>query len=146
MSKKWSTKDIERLQARGFVATIAFHPGKKNKKWESPTHQQKDCKEVTWMWEKLSWWALDSGITVIREYKFHPERKFRFDFALINEKIAIEYEGINSQKSRHTSLTGYTADTEKYNIAAAAGWRVIRVTVLNYRNFLNTLREVIYNT
>jgi len=64
------------------------------------------------------------------EYKFHPTRKWRFDFAWPDFKVAVELEGIGnpSQKSRHTTFTGYAADCEKYNAAAELGWRVFRYT------------------
>jgi hypothetical protein len=73
----------------------------------------------------------DSGYTVVFEHIFHPTRKWRFDLALPILKIAVEYEGISSSKSRHTTIKGYTGDTEKYNEAALMGWIVIRKTVLN---------------
>lgn len=59
-------------------------------------------------------------------------RRYRFDFAVPEKKIAVEYEGIIATKSRHTSIIGYTNDCEKYNLAAVNGWRVIRLTALNY--------------
>jgi len=69
------------------------------------------------------------------EFKFSKERKFKFDIALPAQKIAIEYEGINSKKSRHTSITGYTNDCTKYNLASVEGWKVLRYTTLNYKDF-----------
>lgn len=74
------------------------------------------------------------------EYKFHPTRRFKFDFAIPEKKIAIEYEGI-SGKSRHTSITGYTRDCEKYNIATGMGWRVFRYTALNYSQVVDDLNN-----
>lgn len=67
-------------------------------------------------------------IEYVEQYKFHPKRKWRFDFAVPSKKVAIEYEGINSKKSRHTTISGYTEDCEKYSEAAIFGWKVIRVT------------------
>lgn len=62
-----------------------------------------------------------------REYKFHKTRKWRFDFAYPERKIAIEVEGgTYSRKSRHTSPLGYRKDCEKYNTANALGWHVYR--------------------
>lgn len=61
-----------------------------------------------------------------------PGRKFRFDWAIPEYKLAIEYEGIISAKSRHTSITGFTADTTKYNLAQLNGWIVLRFTQLNF--------------
>lgn len=66
------------------------------------------------------------------EYKFLPDRKFRFDFAIPDKKIAIEYEGLFSNKSRHTTVIGYSNDAEKYNAATIRGWRVLRYTAINY--------------
>jgi len=74
------------------------------------------------------------NIDFVAEHKFHEERKWRFDIAIPSLKIAIEYEGIMSRKSRHTTVTGYAKDCEKYNAATIAGWRVLRYNVFNYRS------------
>lgn len=86
-------------------------------------------------------------IEFVTELKFHEKRRFRFDFAIPAEKIAIEYEGISvgkGGKSRHTSITGYTRDCEKYNLAAVDGWRVLRFTALNYKDIFLTLEALGY--
>ena len=71
----------------------------------------------------------------VAEYAFDANRRWRFDFAVPAIKIAIEYEGImvdaTGGKSRHTTADGYTADCEKYNAAAIAGWIVLRYTAKN---------------
>lgn len=64
-----------------------------------------------------------------REHRFHPTRRWRFDYAWPKPKVALEYEGTGGAKSRHMTFTGYANDCEKYNEAAILGWRVIRVTV-----------------
>jgi len=68
----------------------------------------------------------------VREHRFHPVRKWCFDVAYPKHLIALEYEGIFSGngKSRHTTLTGYTKDCEKYNMAVNMGWRVYRITAM----------------
>jgi len=63
-----------------------------------------------------------------REYRFHPTRKWRFDFAFPEYSLAVEVEGGVYTKGRHTRGAGFTRDAEKYNEAALLGWRVIRVT------------------
>ena len=83
------------------------------------------------------------GLAYGKELKFSDKRRFRFDFALPIHKIAIEYEGIVSGKSRHTSITGYTRDTEKYNLATIEGWKVLRYTALNYGNLEQDLKELL---
>lgn len=64
----------------------------------------------------------------VREYRFHPTRKFRFDFAWPDRLIAIEIEGGVWSGGRHTSGKGFTADCIKYAEAAVLGYRVLRVT------------------
>lgn len=77
-------------------------------------------------------WALEEiDFQFLIEYKFNNDRKFRFDFAYPQGKIAIEFEGIVSTKSRHTSITGFSRDCQKYNLAAIDGWIVLRYTALN---------------
>jgi hypothetical protein len=77
------------------------------------------------------------------EHRFHPTRKFRFDIALIDYKIAVEYEGIISAKNRHTNIEGFTNDCRKYNLAQSLGWEVLRYTALNYKEFLSELEKFI---
>lgn len=85
-----------------------------------------------------------AGIEFETEYKFHPKRKWRFDICLPKQLIAVEYNGIFSAKSRHTTVTGYSKDREKINAAITLGWRVLEYTPLNYtqvvEDVLNTLR------
>lgn len=63
-----------------------------------------------------------------REYRFHPTRKWRFDFAFVEAKLAIECEGGIWQGGRHTRGAGFEKDCEKMNAAAVLGWRVLRFT------------------
>lgn len=81
------------------------------------------------------------GKKLEQEYKFSDVRKFRFDWAVPEAKLAFEYEGIFSEKSRHTTATGYAKDTEKYNLAQLEGWTVLRYTSLNYQQLTNDLRH-----
>ena len=62
-----------------------------------------------------------------KEHKF-CERRWRFDFAHIEKRIAIEIEGGVYSRGRHVRPKGFIGDMEKYNRAAVLGWRVIRLT------------------
>lgn len=55
-------------------------------------------------------------------------RDWRFDFADIDRKIAIECEGGTWSGGRHTRGGGYEGDCEKYNHAQRLGWKVYRFT------------------
>ena len=67
------------------------------------------------------------GLTCIKEYKFYPTRKWRFDYSIVELKIAIEVEGGVYTQGRHTRGKGFVNDMEKYNNAACEGWLLIRV-------------------
>lgn len=62
-----------------------------------------------------------------REYKFHPTRNWRFDFAWPSLKIAVEVDGGQwlARGGRHNT----DADREKMNTAAELGWRVFRYSI-----------------
>lgn len=62
------------------------------------------------------------------EYRFHPTRRWRFDFAWPDDKVAVEIEGGVWTRGRHTRPTGYMGDLEKYNEAVKLGWKVLRYT------------------
>lgn len=64
--------------------------------------------------------------TFQKEYKFHPTRKWRFDFADPDNKVAVEIDGGVFSGGRHTRGSGFRADCEKINAAAVLGWRVLR--------------------
>lgn len=64
-----------------------------------------------------------------KEHIFHDTRKWRFDFAWIPQKIAVEIEGGTwscRRPSRHTTAEGFNEDCHKYNEAALYGWTVLR--------------------
>jgi very-short-patch-repair endonuclease len=64
----------------------------------------------------------------IREYRFHPVRKWRFDFAYPEKGIAIEIHGGIFISGRHNRPIGFAKDCEKYSHAALAGFRVLHFT------------------
>lgn len=70
----------------------------------------------------------DIGVEVVKEFTFHPTRKWRFDYAIPAHKIAVEVEGGAWTQGRHTRPKGFIGDMEKYNAATLLGWRVLRVT------------------
>jgi very-short-patch-repair endonuclease len=58
------------------------------------------------------------------EFRFHPVRKWRFDFAWPQQWVAVEIDGgqWTAGGGRHNT----DKDREKLNTAAARGWRVLR--------------------
>lgn len=87
----------------------------------------------------------DLKIEVVKEYKFHPTRKWRYDYAVPEYKIALEVEGGVWTKGRHTRPQGFLGDIEKYNAGTLLGWRIFRVTPdeLYSNKTLNLLKQAI---
>ena len=64
----------------------------------------------------------------VRELRFAPPRRWRFDFAWPEQKVAVECDGGTRTGGRHVRPLGYEADQEKGNAAVLAGWRVLHFT------------------
>ena len=87
-------------------------------------------------WEIMFMYQLEQEkYTYVREFKFHPKRKWRFDFVINvlfatspnpENWIAVEIEGGTYSRGRHTRGVGFAKDCEKHNTAASMGWRVLR--------------------
>lgn len=67
---------------------------------------------------------------VLKELQFDAERKFRFDYAIPEARVAIEIDGgaYIEGGGRHNRAQGFIKDMEKMNLAAAQGWRVMHFT------------------
>lgn len=89
----------------------------------------------------------DLKVDCVKEFKFHPVRKWRFDYAVPEHKIALEVEGGVWTGGRHTSPKGFLGDIEKYNTATLMGWRVFRTTPddLYKKKTLDLMKSAILN-
>lgn len=106
--------------------------------------------------------------TPTREFRFHPTRKWRFDYAWPLFKVALEIEGGAHGRllivtdgverragvsvplkagtrvrvgGRHQSGPGFERDIEKYNSGQILGWLILRGTTRQVRDGL-TLTDV----
>ena len=61
------------------------------------------------------------------EFRFHPTRRWRFDYAWPAQRVALELDGGSAIFGRHSRPGGMRADFEKLNTAAVMGWTVLRV-------------------
>lgn len=139
----WNEAHLRDLKSKGKIRDYSLPQQKKNSQRNKNFKPRKNSKEKSWLAWNLSYWANEHALTMVEEHRFHPARKFRFDYCFPALKIAVEYEGIFSEKSRHTTVSGYTGDTNKYNAAQQLGWRVIRLTALNYETVLQQLNEYV---
>lgn len=146
---KLSRKDLERLKNEGKIrdyrvnvlkpVTVDVGGGKVVKPFT------RKSKEKDWFYFNVLYLANKHGWVVSEEYVFHEVRKWRFDLFLqftgAHRGIGLEFEGINSEKSRHTSLIGYSGDADKYREANKMGITVFRYTILNYKKVISDLTE-----
>lgn len=71
--------------------------------------------------------AADNRVSCVREFPFHPVRKWRFDFAWPVVRVAVEIEGGTFISGAHTRGVHFSSDCEKYAEALLLGWKVLRV-------------------
>ena len=70
-----------------------------------------------------------SGIPApVREYRFHPTRKWRADYAWPKYMLILEVEGGIWKRGRHNRAVGFKKDMEKYNAASRMGYTLLRYT------------------
>lgn len=130
--RKWTQGDIERLRRNG-VKVVGLNV--------NPSETAVNRPDIPSVEEPKALRHFKSVLGLMRvefvtEHRFHPTRKFRFDIAIPDMKLAIEYEGMmQTSKSRHTTIGGFTNDCTKYNLAQLLGWKVLRYTAKNYEHF-----------
>jgi len=111
---------------------------------EKRTGTARKSKALTILEANLEQWCQEKDFELRKEYQFHPVRKFRLDYAIVNLKLAIEFEGgIFLKKSGHNTAIHYTKDCDKYNLLLTMGWKVLRYTALNYKNVIDDLNELV---
>lgn len=91
--------------------------------------------------EALESYLAQNYAFVEKEHRFHTKRLWRFDYALLEEKIAIEIEGGIYKYGRHNRGQGYQKDLHKYNAATKLGWKLFRFSYQDlekhhYKNFV----------
>lgn len=80
-------------------------------------------------------WQQLEGPELVREHRFHATRRWRFDFAYLQGRIAFEIQGgIYSPQSGHRSFEGVQRDYEKINAAQLLGWQVFQLTSGDLKN------------
>jgi hypothetical protein len=69
-----------------------------------------------------------------KEHIFHPTRKWRFDYAWLDLKVALEIHGGVFTNGRHTRGNGFSEDKVKMNSAQLLGWIVIEATTAQVKD------------
>jgi len=61
----------------------------------------------------------------VAEFRFHPVRRWRFDFCWLEQKLALEIQGGIFNNGRHSRGAAMIKEWEKLNTAAGMGWRLL---------------------
>lgn len=97
---------------------------------------------------KTLWMACTNGADwpFVTEYKAHPTRNWRLDWAYINLKLAVEIDGVSykGQGLGHQTGKAFEANCEKLNALTELGWTILRYTpdMLN-RDGCNVINQIL---
>lgn len=138
----WTENDLKNLKVKGYKVVDSKTPESEGIKPKIKIVKRSIEKDT--IHAILDMLKLTNQIdNYVEELQFDDKRKFRFDWAIPSLRIGIEYEGIFSTKSRHTTVNGFSEDCIKYNLAVCAGWQVLRYTAKNYLNVEKDLEKII---
>jgi hypothetical protein len=77
----------------------------------------------------------------VREFKFHPDRKWRFDLYWKTARLGVELHG-GGQRGRHCRLKGLSNDTQKCNSAQRFGLMLLAYTTIELKKMQDVVDEV----
>lgn len=87
----------------------------------------------------IQYWQTLKLPAAVAEWRFDEHRKWRFDFAFVDQRVAIEVQGgiwavshgrrcpvcKQTPTGRHTRGAALKKEWEKLNAAAGQGWRIL---------------------
>jgi hypothetical protein len=71
----------------------------------------------------FTFWRSEGVPLPLEEFRFFPERRWRFDFAWPAQRVYLEVQGGVWIGGRHTRGAALLKEWEKLNTAAELGWR-----------------------
>lgn len=92
-----------------------------------------EARFVTWVLPMLT-------IAPVEQYRFHPTRRWLFDFAWPDALLAVEIDG--GQWQAHGGRHNTDTDREKLNAAAVLGWSVLRYSGAMLSNPASVAAEI----
>lgn len=92
-----------------------------------------------------AWEQLATLPAPVREYRFHPVRRWRLDFAwpLIKLGIEIQGMGMGGRAGGHQTAKGMQNDCDKHNELTRLGWRVLHFRAGDKRNVADWVATVV---
>lgn len=122
---RWSADDF--LSARPHLRKQVDGQLKRRGSPKTARVPQPESELVATLWRDLGLAGLREGW--VKEHRFHPDRKWRFDLAHPETMVAVECDGmLPGRGGRHQRMDGFSKDCDKLNQAALLGWLVLRFT------------------
>jgi very-short-patch-repair endonuclease len=100
---------------------------------KKPKQSQKSNLSARWE-QAIKVIAPKIAATMQAEYRFHPLRKWRFDYAWPGKEVAVELHGGTWIRGAHSRGAGQSKDFEKLNEAQRYGWKVFQFSIDMLRN------------
>jgi very-short-patch-repair endonuclease len=126
-------------QTGGYFAAITGQPPKKRaKKAKKP---KGTCKPPSTLESKF----LNAILGLpqpVREHRFHSVRRWRFDFAWLPQKLAVEIHGGAWVSGGHNRAGHQASDNEKANTAQMLGWKVLVFNTVQMKDLANVRKVV----
>lgn len=117
-TRGWEHVTLDQIPQK---ATAGFR--RSQSKYKAMKTDAKTFDELVW---KL---MTPSGMPMpVTEFRFYPQRKWRFDYAWPDHKLALEVQGGLFVNGRHSRGAALLKEHEKLNTAAQLGWRILFVT------------------
>lgn len=74
-----------------------------------------------------AWKVIGHGLPMPSlQHKFHPVRKWRLDFAFVEQKLGVEIQGGAFSSGGHSRGAGQAKDHQKINEAQKLGWMILQ--------------------
>lgn len=132
---RWTEEQVadyeRRFQRDG--GTLGTHrvPAPSRAPHTAPTHSRAPPARGSRLESELAGHLSVMGLRPETQYRFHPERRWRLDFAFPDELVAVELDGgifaaeNGGEIGKHARGAGRCKDMEKRNAAAEVGWLVL---------------------
>lgn len=141
--------DVDRLLKAGKIRGFTEHTGISLPSYEKALACNKTKPSMAKNGFKLALllYCMNNNKPLFIEQMFHGKRKWRLDFLIPGPRpLALEYEGIYSEKSRHTTMKGFVEDGIKYRALAIAGITLMRFTAKDWKSVIEDLTNFYKST
>lgn len=121
-ARRWTEDDLQRLRRHDLAGV---RPRAATELAREMAREQRE-RHVLALLAQLQ--ALGIAGQFEREYRFHPQRLYRFDLYHGGARLGVELHGGIFTGGRHVRGVGFAADRQRMNSAVELGYRVLEYT------------------